>query len=658
SAAVKAQKAKEAEEKRKRDAEKDKADVKGRALVDMMNGVLEVKKDMFASAATIQKPSWYVDGLTADKMNDSQRKEFDEYEALVAAAEEEQNKYRKLLEMEVKKLRAEIVDVCKAFDEKLLNMSKLRMLTQRELLAQEMYISNLSYSMVKREKLAVTLKQTEKKIEEAREKRNAILSRMDNLSNRIDEQRSQLTIVQEEERAMDRTFRRDIQSLCSVDFDQETLRVLQTLYRIRHYPRKTPELDEDGQPIPVAAEETKRSRHGNSRTNGQSQSRRSTSHHGGTSRANRSLSQSKGAAESEHRMGLLQEAALALDKPEDTTSQVNARHPFYKEVLKQEKAKQETESHYPLLSPLYMDRDCPDGFNVDQFVWVKLQELRHARIEREIEAKRIAHEIHLLKVKLDHVANDDTTIVTEIDALKSNYAATTTEIGMLDSDLHIVVAVRQGQDEVDRDAVATDYSKSKLIPAAVTHGYNARINELGSEKIGVLTRTKQFRRKMNLIAWEAVHLGMEARHLEELYTDAQLLKVTRNLQRVIREGSDPDQVKARLDRIGTRKHYLGNEFEKKLDKSTSKNSELRVILQERIEENSRLESQIETLMKDVSVRSDVRHARGIDQAAHEKKMKRLISRRHLVDQVRMQAEQIDYLKDELDKLRQKTYPSF
>lgn len=113
-----------------------------------------------------------------------------------------------------------------------------------------------------------------------------------------------------------------------------------------------------------------------------------------------------------------------------------------------------------------------------------------------------------------------------------------------------------------------------------------------------------------------------------------------------------------MDRIGTRKHYLGNEFEKKLDKSTSKNSELRVILQERIEENSRLESQIETLMKDVSVRSDVRHARGIDQAAHEKKMKRLISRRHLVDQVRMQAEQIDYLKDELDKLRQKTYPSF
>lgn len=667
SAAVKERKAKEAEEKRKRDAEKDKADVKGRALVDMMNGVLEVKKDMFATAATIQKPTWYVDGLTVDKMNDSQRKEFEEYEALVAVAEEEQNKYRKLLEMEIKKLRGEVVDICKAFDDKLLHLSKLRMLTQRELLAQEMYISNLSFSMVKREKLTLARKQTEKKIEDARERRNIILARMDNLSNRIEEQRSQLTVVQEEERAMDRTFRRDIQSLCNVDFDQETLRVLQTLYRIRHYPRKTPELDEDGQPIPIAVEDTKRNSLNHSRTNGQSQSQRrsfgggnSVSHQGaGASKiaAGRSRTASKGNADGNH-MGMLQEAALGLDKPDETGSLVNTRHPFYKEVQSQEKAKQETESHYPLLSPLYMDRDCPDGFNVDQFVWVKLQELRHSRIEREVEAKHIAHEIHLLKVKLDHVSHDDNATVAEIEALKSSYASATAEIATLDSDLDLIVAIRQGQDEVDHDAVATDYSKSKLIPAAVTNRYNSCINELGNEKIGVLTRTKQFRRKMNLIAWEAVHHGMEVRHLEELYTDAQMLKVTRDLQRVIREGSDPEQVKARLERIGTRKHYLNNAFEKKLDKANVKNSELKHSLQDRIEENAKLGVQIDTLSKDVNVRKDVRQARGIDHAAHEKKMKRLISRRHLVDQVRMQAEQIDYLKDELDKLRQKTYPSF
>lgn len=103
---------------------------------------------------------------------------------------------------------------------------------------------------------------------------------------------------------------------------------------------------------------------------------------------------------------------------------------------------------------------------------------------------------------------------------------------------------------------------------------------------------------------------------------------------------------------------MNNEYEKKLNKSSQSNADLKRILRERIEENAKLEQQIETLSKDVVVRKDVRHARGIDEASHAKKMKRLISRRHLVDQVRMQAEQIDLLKEELDRLRQKTYPSF
>jgi hypothetical protein len=467
---------------------------------------------------------------------------------------------------------------------------------------------------------------------------------------------------------MDRAFRRDIQSTCSVDFDQETLRVLLTLYRIRHYPRKTPELDDDGQPIPPEEEKTKgrTTVHDHSRTNGQSQSNRRSNMGGGHShskagtgaRSHHGGGGGGAGSDDHHGMGMLQEAALALDKPEEPTSKVNPRHPFFKEVMKLDKVRLEQESHYPLLSPLYMDRDCPDGFNVDQFVWVKLQELRHARIEREVEAKRIAHDIHLLKVKLDQIANDDSDTVTEIDGLKDSYAAITTEIATLNSDLHLVIALRQGQDEVDHDAVATDYSQSKLIPAAVTQSYNTCINILGNEKIDVLTKTKQFRRKMNLISWEAVHLGLEAHHLEELYTDAQLLKVTRDLQRVIREGSDPEQVKARLDRIGHRKQYLNVAFDKKFDKASGKNSDLKRTLQDRIDENGRLEVQIETLLKDVTIRRDVRQARGIDDAAHDKKMKRLINRRYLVDQVRMQAEQIDFLKDELDKLRQKTYPSF
>ena len=39
-------------------------------------------------------------------------------------------------------------------------------------------------------------------------------------------------------------------------------------------------------------------------------------------------------------------------------------------------------------------------------------------------------------------------------------------------------------------------------------------------------------------------------------------------------------------------------------------------------------------------------------------MKKIVLRRHLVDTARAQAEEIDFLRQELDKIRQKTFPSF
>ena len=40
------------------------------------------------------------------------------------------------------------------------------------------------------------------------------------------------------------------------------------------------------------------------------------------------------------------------------------------------------------------------------------------------------------------------------------------------------------------------------------------------------------------------------------------------------------------------------------------------------------------------------------------KMKKVVARRHMVDTARAQAEEIDYLRQELDKMRQRTFPSF
>ena len=91
---------------------------------------------------------------------------------------------------------------------------------------------------------------------------------------------------------------------------------------------------------------------------------------------------------------------------------------------------------------------------------------------------------------------------------------------------------------------------------------------------------------------------------------------------------------------------------------------MRKQLSERTEEIASLERKVTELKGQVAARRSVQQskleARNTGNAAAETatKMKKIMARRHLVDTAKAQAEEIDFLRQELDKVRQKTFPSF
>jgi hypothetical protein len=89
-------------------------------------------------------------------------------------------------------------------------------------------------------------------------------------------------------------------------------------------------------------------------------------------------------------------------------------------------------------------------------------------------------------------------------------------------------------------------------------------------------------------------------------------------------------------------------------------------LEERSHECLSLEEKIAALKSQVSLSKSVKFSRdearggsgGDPMALAATKMKKVVARRHMVDTARAQAEEIDYLRQELDKMRQRTFPSF
>ena len=378
------------------------------------------------------------------------------------------------------------------------------------------------------------------------------------------------------------------------------------------------------------------------------------------------MKESKGASKAAGgALGPMQRAALALQQVTDEDPTTFDNDPFYGVIVQKEKNKAIKEAQIPVLNLLSLDLDCPEGFNLDQFTWAQLQELRTARILKEVESKRLELQYNDAAYKLGVLTSEDAALVSCINSLRSSRDELVSYLQTLESDVEVIVTSRQGQDEVDKDAVLTNYDEAIIIPTSIVGKFNFRVKELGAEKISVLGRKKEFRRKINTIDWDANHLSLEAKHLEEYFTDLQLMRVTRELQEVIREGADDSLAKERLDKIGSRKEFIAKDADARLGKMRKLNTDMRRQLSDRRMEIASLENKIQDLRIQVSERENVKktrdNARGaasnpVSRAAQ--KMKKVVKRRHLVDTARAQAEEIDFLRQELDRMRQKTFPSF
>eukprot|EP01039_Chlorochromonas_danica_P000926 gene926-1008_t len=681
------QRLRETEEKARRQAGDEQQAERERALVDMMRGTLEVKRDVFAEALLLQRPPW-MDTLTPAEMTDVQLREFEAYQSKLRELQEEQAHYRKTLEQEMKKLKVEISDCCKAFNDKLEALHRVKVVAKKEVLAQEVAIARIAGSLVQADHLRAASKRHDSKLQEVRKERTEVKSRNEKVNKSLDGLKERISEVQEEEKAMDKSFRRDLQNLCNNTFDQESLKIFTALYRKRIYPRGglaySGDNYNDQSDVDVSASASHRFRRS---VKDASSSRRKTSNTssrrgdlGATKsnanksrmRSSRNVSSSAAAGANnatnakDSALGPMQQAAQALLNTEaESNSAIKEKDPFFVSLQAKEKTKRLTEAQIPLVSPLSMELDCPEGFVVDQFSWSKLQELRNARIEKEIEAKLLLIEQNEARAKMAMLEQEESRLNDRVNEGRQARDESTTELARTETDLEVIVTLLQGQDEVDRDAVATEYLNALLCPVDVIAKYNARIKDLGNEKIAILAKTKVFRRKINLIGWDAKHQGLQAKHFEAYYTDLQLFRVTRDLQKVILEGETANNQKDRVEKVANRKDFLAKDYQDKTNQCAKTLLALQKSLHEKERESKQLLEAIVQLGVEVQQSESIKQSKevasggeGLATSQALKKMQKIVQRRKLIDLARVQAEEIELLRQELDRMRQRTFPSF
>ncbi|XP_041600884.1 cilia- and flagella-associated protein 43 [Vulpes lagopus] len=191
-------------------------DTRHRALMDMMGGVLEVKKEDILKMVIPQPPFM----AKADTLwSEEERKQFKDYEKKVKELNEERDKYRKSLEAEMKKLQNSIQESTQNFDEHLKRLFERRVKAEMVVNQEELKINNLVYSLLLDEEInsreAFLNNYLARKQEEKNQSSEAIQKSREDL----DMYKENYDNLLAEDKVLDRSFKKEFSEIPSHQVD-------------------------------------------------------------------------------------------------------------------------------------------------------------------------------------------------------------------------------------------------------------------------------------------------------------------------------------------------------------------------------------------------------------------------------------------------------
>ncbi|XP_069620079.1 cilia- and flagella-associated protein 43 [Ranitomeya imitator] len=220
---IKAERQAKQEEEKRLAAQEDNA--KQRALNDMMGGVLEVKKEDILRMEVTQ-PGFLAKAET--EWSEDEKKQFKDYDKKCKELNEEKEKYRKILEAEMKKIQASIMETTLTFDEILTKLFEKKVKCEMVINQEELKISNLLFSILIEEEIHVRAAQLNQIMDKKRKQKNQTSDLVKTFKTAVESFQESYDDLVAEDKLLDRGFKKEFSDVPAHHVDQ-----LYKLYRKR-----------------------------------------------------------------------------------------------------------------------------------------------------------------------------------------------------------------------------------------------------------------------------------------------------------------------------------------------------------------------------------------------------------------------------------------
>jgi len=228
-------------------------------------------------------------------------------------------------------------------------------------------------------------------------------------------------------------------------------------------------------------------------------------------------------------------------------------------------------------------------------------------------------------------------------------------------DVEVPLKLKQGQIEVEQAAVVTDFANTLFVHRTAVQELNKEIKSYGGEKVQILTEIRDFRKGIAELLWDNQRLAMEADDLVERTREFQLLRVTKDLQKLMKGGGE-DAHSAEVSQLERKLESMSSTHDARITERERMLKKLQRLKAEKDAELTRLQSQIESLEATVSERETIAQIQsaggGEDELDSGQRIRNVHMQRKLRSLIHMQTQEIDLLREELDRLRRRTFPTF
>jgi chromosome segregation ATPase len=427
---------------------------------------------------------------------------------------------------------------------------------------QDLYTLRLAQSVMKRAADQKALSEVATKLTAVTAERDVMKKRCDDFRLSVEAVKGDHQALMDDDRLMERNFKRELQEASQAPLDQEALKVMVAAYKLRK--KGTGEVVDvaDGGDAAVAGGSDVRRKSLTRRSSNAGAKKRGTVNQGRTSFAGKKGGDKGKAAGA---MGAITEDANAGDPISDAIAaaaaaaaqQASKRDPY--KILDDKKKAKELEEALEVPGEIDPEEDFPEGYQVDPYICDKLSELRARKIGSENGLKVAGEKLRKMQLQLEALEEALQQSDAQIASLLRTEEALKLREREYDEKLEVLVAVKQGQNEVVSapDAMSGDYSDSMICDRNVVEWTNAGITKLGREKVSILQRIKNFRKSINYMHWEHTFLESESGNLSEHYTDLQLLRVTKHLQSFIKGGDSLNQNKVDMEKAEAKLEHMG-----------------------------------------------------------------------------------------------------